>query len=201
MYTELQFRQNLILLTGGTPSSAYFFPMKFINSLLTLLFILSLQNIEAQTILTEKSTVNFSIKNLAINTVKGSFGGMKGEINFDRENLSDASFNVCIDANSINTGITKRDEHLRKEDFFDVEKYPTICFTSTNIINSKMGYTARENLTLHGVTKEVTIPFTIKGSTFVGNIEILRKDFGVGANYGGFTVGKTVKIEIICMTE
>ncbi len=201
MYAELQFCINLILLNRGTASSTYFIPMKFINSLLTLLFILSLQNIEAQTILTEKSTVNFSIKNLAINTVKGSFGGMKGEINFDRENLSDASFNVCIDANSINTGITKRDEHLRKEDFFDVEKYPTICFTSTNIINSKMGYTARGNLTLHGVTKEVTIPFTIKGSTFVGNIEILRKDFGVGANYGGFTVGKTVKIEIICMTE
>ena len=155
----------------------------------------------AQTIITENSAVNFSIKNLAFNTVKGSFGGMKGEINFDKENLSESLFEVCVDATSINTGNNKRDEHLRKEDFFDVEKYPTICFTSTNISNSKMGYTAKGNLTLHGVTKEVTIPFSIKGSTFVGNFEILRKDYGVGANYSGFTVGKNVKIEIVCITE
>ena len=175
--------------------------MKFINILLAFLFIFSFQNIDAQTIITEKSTVNFSIKNLAFNTVKGSFGGMKGNVIFDKENLSDASFEVCVDANSINTGNSKRDEHLRKEDFFDVEKYPTICFTSKNIINSKIGYTAWGNLTMHGVTKEVRIPFIIKGSTFVGNIEILRKDFGIGADYGGFTVGKTVKIEIVCMTE
>ena len=166
-----------------------------------ILSILCFQNLDAQTIITEKSTANFSIKNLAINTVKGNFGGMKGEINFDKENLSESSFDVCIDANSINTGNNKRDEHLRKEDFFDVEKYPTICFSSTNIVNTKMGYTARGNLTLHGVTKEVAIPFIIKGSTFIGNIEILRKDFGVGADYGGFTVGKTVKIEIVCLTE
>ena len=123
--------------------------------------------------------VTFNIKNFGINT-KGSFKGLKGKIKWNPENPASSSFDVSIDVNTINTGIELRDKDLQKENYFNAAKYPTINFVSTSVAaNNVTG-----NLTIKGVTKQVTIPFTVapsgNGYLFQGNFSISRKDFGVG---------------------
>jgi polyisoprenoid-binding protein YceI len=148
-----------------------------------------------QTINSSESTVLFSISNWSIKTVEGSFTGMKGSIAFTPTDLTNSNFNVCMDAATVNTENEKRDEHLKTEDFFDVAKYPTICFTSTRIVKSEKGYVATGTLTMHGVSKEVRIPFTYTNKTLEGTLQIKRTDFGVGDD-GGFMVGEEVELTI-----
>src|SRR5215469_12064020 len=78
------------------------------------------------------SAIGFTIKNLGINT-KGSFTGLDGYISFSPANPSKDSFDVSIDAASVNTDNSMRDDHLKKESYFDVEKYPRIRMVSTSI--------------------------------------------------------------------
>lgn len=149
----------------------------------------------AQTINIEKSVVNFKIKNFKVKTVKGTFGGMKGKVNFNPNNISESFFNVCIDAVTVNTGNNKRDEHLQKEDYFDVQKYPTICFVSEKVWKTDGGYTVSGSLTMHGVTKKVQGSFTFSQNKFKGSGTINRLDYNIGDN-GTFMVGNNVEIEI-----
>lgn len=163
-------------------------------------FFLSIGCISAvfsQNINTEQSKVTFEIANTGLNTVEGSFTGMNGTLQFDENNLGSSSFNVCINASTINTGNKSRDKHLKNEDFFDVEKYPTICFKSESISQSSFGFVAKGSLTMHGITKAIEIPFVYKNQTFTGNFFIKRLDYGVGPN-SGFSVGKEVEIQITC---
>src|ERR1700759_210948 len=74
-----------------------------------------------------KSEVKFTIKNFGLNT-NGTLSGLKGTINFNSSNLSASSFNVTVEVNTINTGVDMRDSHLKKEEFFDAEKYQNISF-------------------------------------------------------------------------
>src|SRR5436190_21818451 len=76
------------------------------------------------------SKVRFVIKNFGINT-GGTFEGLTGTVIFDPANLAGASFNVTVDAKTVNTDVEARDNHLRKEEYFDVEKYPKLSFRST----------------------------------------------------------------------
>jgi len=151
----------------------------------------------AQTIDTEKSIVNFKIGNMKIRTVKGTFQGMKGTLAFDPGNLAAANFNICIDVASVDTGNKKRDQHLLKEDFFFEATYPQICFESTAVEKTAEAYLTKGNLTIHGISKEVDLPFTFDGKTFRGNLEVSRYDFGVGIDTGTFMVAEEVAIEII----
>ena len=130
-------------------------------------------------------------------SVDGSFGGMKGDITFDSNDLSNANFEVCIDAKSINTGNNKRDNHLKGEDFFDVENHPSICYTSNQVVKTESGFKATGTLNMHGITKSETIVFTNNDGIFTGDLTVKRKDYKVGPN-GGFMVGKEVKIQIVC---
>ncbi len=133
----------------------------------------------------EKSEVEFTIKNFGINTT-GSINGLKGTINFNPSNLKASAFNVSVDVNTINTGVDSRDSHLKKEEYFDAEKYPAIKFASTSIEKSINGYTVKGNLTIKSVTKPVSIPFAADENTdgimLKGNFSINRKDFGVGGS-------------------
>ena len=86
----------------------------------------------AQKIIDAESIVNFSLENRG-SEVKGTLGGMKGDVIFDKENLDKSSFNVTMDANTINTANRKRDAHLKNEDFFETETYATISFVSSKI--------------------------------------------------------------------
>jgi polyisoprenoid-binding protein YceI len=156
------------------------------------------------------SEVGFSIKHMMISNVKGKFNSYDAEIDYDLDKKVFNSLEATIDPKSIDTGIEKRDDHLRSSDFFDVEKYPQMTFTMKS-------YKADEDegvmvgvLTLHGITKEVKLDVTVNGTivdntgntkvgfTFEGKIN--RKDFGLTWNKlietGGIAVGEKVKITI-----
>ncbi len=167
--------------------------IKGITIAITIFFALGLQ---AQSINADESKAAFTATNMRWMEVEGSFTGMKGEVNFDESNIAGSSFNVCVDAASVNTENEKRDDHLRNEDFFYVEKYPTICFRSSSISESGGSYVANGQLEMHGVTKDVTIPFTYSNGTFSGKLSVSRYDYSVGADTGTFMVGENVDIKI-----
>lgn len=169
---------------------------------LVLSFIVALAGMaNAQTINTEKSIVNFEIGNMKIRTVDGTFSGMKGDLKFDAQDLDNSFFKVCIDAASVNTENEKRDDHLRNEDFFHVEKYPEICFVSRSIIKTADGYITKGQLEMHNVIKEVEIPFTFVNNTFVGQLTIDRFDYNVGKDIKTGMVSAEATLEIICVVE
>ncbi len=145
---------------------------------------------------TEKSVIKFQISNTAFNTVEGTFTGMTGTVSFDPKNLTNSKFDVCVDASSVNTENEKRDNHLRKEDFFFVEKYPKICFSSAQIVKTTKGYKVTGDLTMHGTTKVVEVPFTYSDKIFIGELTLDRQDYGVGGN--SVLVGDEVELEIVC---
>ncbi len=137
-------------------------------------------------------SVNFTVRHI-LSLVAGHFDRFQGQVQFDPKDLAGSSFRLEVDAASLNTGIAKRDEHLRSADFFDVENYPSIVFESKEIRQiSGQEYEAVGNLTMHGVTRTVTLPFTYLGFVdhpaeeclFVLGIEsvstISRLSFGVG---------------------
>ncbi len=166
-----------------------------------ILALLSAQASFAQpTINSANSLVKFEISNWSVKTVEGTFRGMKGTFNLNTNDLANSHFNVCIDAATINTKNEQRDEHLKTDDFFEVEKYPSICFKSTSITKSAKGYITTGTLTMHGVSKNVSIPFTYANKIFTGTLQINRVDFGVGSD-GGFVVGEDVALEIICVMK
>lgn len=145
------------------------------------------------------SKVHFVIKNFGINT-RGSFDGLAGSITFDPANLSTASFNVTVDAKTVDTDIEARDNHLRKAEYFDVEKYPKISFKSTKITaTNKDGYLYMFGvITIKNVSKEISFPFsqTSKdgGILFKGDFRLNRKEFGVGGS--SFSLSDDVSIEL-----
>ena len=157
------------------------------------------------------SSVNFLIDHMVVNTVHGRFRQFEGTITVDPDNgnaLTVAS--GTIQAKSIETDIEKRDNHLRSPDFFDAEKFPTITFESAEVKKDGNGHVLMGKFTMHGVTKDVSLPFTLKGpikspmgGTILGlevNAKINRKDYGLTWNKiieaGGLMVGEDVTIQI-----
>ncbi len=157
--------------------------------------------LSAQSIDAEKSVIKFTTTALLVNTVEGTFKGMKGDLKFNVNNLSASRFNVCIDASSLNTENEKRDNHLKNKEFFEVEKYPEICFVSTSVEKTDSGFKTTGNLTMHGITKEIEIPFTFTNKTFTGKLEIKRLDYKIGEEYSNFTASKEAELEIICVLK
>ena len=133
-----------------------------------------------------KAKISFELKNLGIKT-GGVIGGLQGSITFDPAQLASSKIEATADVNTINTDNDMRDEHLKKPEYFDVQKYPKMSLASVSL-KKKNGnsYTGQFNLTIKGVTKAVEIPFTYvvttTGSSFKGSFKINRRDFGVGGN-------------------
>jgi polyisoprenoid-binding protein YceI len=152
------------------------------------------------------SRAGFSVKHLVISDVKGEFDKLSGKAQVDDADLSKSSVEVSIEAASISTRDEKRDGHLKSADFFDVAKFPTLTFKSTKVVAGKDGaLTVTGDLTMHGVTKPVTLEGSITGSITdpQGNTrrgvsvtgKLNRKDFGV--SYGpAAIVGDEVKLDI-----
>jgi polyisoprenoid-binding protein YceI len=161
--------------------------MKNIRTLFVALLLSS--NVFAQTYTAsdEGSNVHFTIKNFGIKT-GGDFTGLKGTIVFNPKALATSSMNVSVNANSVNTDNGSRDKHLRKEEYFNVEKFPLLTFVSTKITESSTAgrFFVIGNLTIKGVTKSVQFGFSATpsatGYLFAGDFEINRKDFGVGGS-------------------
>lgn len=132
------------------------------------------------------SSVKFKIKNFGV-MVEGSFKGLNGKIQFDSTNILSAQFDVSIDANSIDTGIEMRDNHLRKKEYLDSKTYPHIHFVSSKIQTTKTGqFVVSGHLTIKNITKEISFPFrysVVKGiRSFDGEFEINRRNFNVGGS-------------------
>lgn len=149
------------------------------------------------------STIQFKIKNFGFN-VSGSFTGLKGEMAFDPNNLPGSSFDVTIDANTINTDNGMRDNHLREDSYFDVKNYPRIRFVSTKVTPSNKQGTLFifGKLTIKNQTKDISFPFTAtpteKGYMFKGSFKINRQDFGVG---GSSTISDNLEVDLNILGE
>jgi len=151
----------------------------------------------------EGSTISFKIKNFGINS-EGSFKGLQGTILFDPQNVAADSFDVSVDAASINTDNEMRDEHLRKEAYFDVEKYPLIRFVSSavTVVDGNGHYKLTGKLTIKGTTKDISFPFlaTPAGDDYIfkGSFSINRRDFGVG---GASTLSNDLTVSLTVLAS
>lgn len=170
-------------------------------TVLTVLFIGLSANVGyAQAIDASRSVVTFKVSNMYVNTVTGTFSGMEGQLRFDPDNWQKATFSVCIDAATVNTGNKARDAHLRKPDFFHVAEHPTICFVSTAIRRKgRNQYELMGNLSMLGTSREVALLFTHEEKTLRGTLSINRLNYGLGAGSNTFLVGDRVDIEITCV--
>jgi polyisoprenoid-binding protein YceI len=157
------------------------------------------------------SQVTFAVKHMMISTVRGQFNVIRGKLEIDEQHPENSWVEAEADASSIDTRDENRDGHLRSPDFFEAEKYPTITFKSTKV--EKTGdheYRVTGNLTMHGVTKEVTFKAEYSGQLkdmygmqragLTAKAVINRKDFGLNWNKaletGGVLVSDNVTIEI-----
>lgn len=157
------------------------------------------------------SSIAFDIKHMKIATVRGTFSDFSESVSLDDHSLEKSKVTFKVKVTSINTGIEKRDQHLRSPDFFDVAKFPEASFVSTSISKKSEGlYEMQGDLTLHGVTKP--LKFTVSSvekmkdpwgnlrSMFSAEATFSRKDFGLTWNKaleaGGMLVGDEVKLVI-----
>jgi len=149
-----------------------------------------------------ESKVSFLIKNLGLK-VDGNLKGLRGSILFDPTDLNSSFFNVSVNANTVDTDNSTRDKHLKKSDYFSVEKFPTISFVSTKISKTATvgKYIISGNLTIKGTTKPIEFDFTAisfnNGFTFKGAFAINRRDFKVGGASLSLSDNLTVNLNIV----
>jgi polyisoprenoid-binding protein YceI len=156
------------------------------------------------------SEATFQVRHL-VTRVRGRFSDFEGAIQFNESQPEASSVAFTITTASIDTSVTDRDNHLRSEDFFHVEKHPQITFVSKKIVNKGDNeFDVQGSLTIRGVAKDVTLPVTFLGEAkdpwgnarigFEAELTINRKDYGLLWNAaletGGFLVGDDVKITL-----
>ncbi|MEL7423299.1 MAG: YceI family protein [Bacteroidota bacterium] len=131
---------------------------------------------------------------------EGTFSGLQGTINFDAANLANAHMDVSVDVKTISTGNNTKNKHARGDSWFDAERYPKITFRSEQFRKKGQAYEVVGDLTLHGTTKEVTIPFTFtkntNGGLFVGTFTVDRQEYGIEGPLLAFTVGDDFEIKL-----
>jgi len=157
------------------------------------------------------SAAQFSVKHLMVSNVRGEFGKVTGTVVLDTKDITKSTVEASIDVGTINTREEKRDGHLKSPDFFDVAKFPTITFKSKKVAGTAGHLKVTGDLTLHGVTKEVTLdvegpakeakdPYGNIKSGAEAKTKINRKDYGLGWNKaletGGVVVGEEVAITL-----
>lgn len=157
------------------------------------------------------STIGFAVKHLMVSTVEGSFGDFTGTIQYDKDKPEAFSAEATIQAASIDTRVSDRDNHLKGADFFDAEKFPAITFKSKQLVKEGEQWMIVGDLTIKGVTKEITLAATITGPVkhpmsgkdvigLSGETTINRQDYGVSWNktmdQGGLVVDDNVELEI-----
>jgi polyisoprenoid-binding protein YceI len=154
--------------------------------------------------------VGFSVSHMVVSEVDGNFKTFSGKALIDEKDLTKSQVEFSIDAASINTDNADRDKHLRSAEFFDTEKFPKITFKSTKITKAGKGYKLKGDLTIHGVTKEVTLDAQVseaitnpwgkqvRGVKLSGKVK--RDDYGLTWNKtldkGGLAVGNEVTLNV-----
>ena len=158
------------------------------------------------------SAAEFKVRHMMISNVKGKFSGLSGVLKLDETDYTHSSIEVSIPSASVSTVDDKLDAHLKNEDFFDVEKFPTLTFKSTSIRSTgDHDYEVTGDLTIRGVTKSVTLsvndlsepskdPWGNLRIGLSGSAKVNRKDFGLVWNapleFGGVLVGDEVTITL-----
>ena len=156
------------------------------------------------------SRIGFVARHAMVTKVRGAFNEFEGTAVLYGDNPATSTAQVTISARSIDTRNNQRDEHLRSNDFFAMDEYPTISFTSTGARQTgDAEFELDGDLTIKGITKNVTVPFTYEGAAtdpfgnlrvgFEGNVSINRKDWGVnwnaGLEAGGVLVSEKITLE------
>jgi polyisoprenoid-binding protein YceI len=150
------------------------------------------------------SDVTFTVRHLGVSKVRGRFDQVETTI-MTAEDVLDSSVTATIHATSVDTNNGQRDDHIRAADFLDVEQFPTITFTSTGVRSEDGEYFIDGELTMHGVTKPVTLAAELGGFAdgpsnkvlgISAQTEVSRTDFGVGAGVPSAVVSDKIKIEL-----
>jgi polyisoprenoid-binding protein YceI len=161
------------------------------------------------------STIGFAVPILGgLSKVRGKFTDFDVQITYDEADITKSSVSATIKAASIDTGIEARDKHLQSPDFFEVEKYPDITFQSKRVEKKGNRLTAFGTFTMHGVSKEIAIPFTITGKYkdatssnetigFAATLTINRQDYGISYRRKDLPtfVGDEIEIELNLITR
>lgn len=156
------------------------------------------------------TTVEFVVRHLMIAKVRGRFTTFDGSVELEPGSDLPAAIRATIQAGSIDTREEQRDAHLRSADFFEVEKFPTLAFESTRIDGTPDEFTIDGKLTIHGVTRDVSLRGSFEGRAndpwggvrvgYSAHTTINRKDYGLTWNAaletGGVVVGDEVRIEL-----
>ena len=159
---------------------------------------------------TAHTTVEFVVRHLMITKVRGRFTAFDGSVELEAGSELPAAIRATIDAGSIDTREEQRDAHLRSADFLDSDKFPTLAFESTRIDGTPDEFIIDGKLSIHGVTRDVSLKGTFEGRAtdpwggvrvgYSAHTTINRKDFGLTWNAaletGGVVVGDEVRIEL-----
>lgn len=179
---------------------------KIFATLVALTFLASAANAETYKFDPNHTTVNWSANHFGFSNPTGKFTEFEGALNLDEKNPQKSSLDVIIKIDSLNTGLSKFDKHLKSADFFNVDKFPTAKFVSTSIVlSNKTNAKVQGDLTLHGVTKPVTLnvklnkigknPFTqVQTAGFSATTTIKRSEFGI--EYGVPGIADEIKLVI-----
>jgi polyisoprenoid-binding protein YceI len=155
------------------------------------------------------SDVAFTVRHMMVSKVRGHFTRFQGQLVLAPDPL-DSSVTATVELASIDTNNPQRDSDLRSANFFEIDQYPTMTYRSTGIRHSEDGFDVDGELTLHGVTRPVTLALDINGFTrdpygntragFSATTEINRNDFGIAFNIpmdgGGVVIGDRIQIFI-----
>jgi polyisoprenoid-binding protein YceI len=155
------------------------------------------------------SRIGFVARHAMVTKVRGAFNEFTGTAHLDGDNPGNSSVQLTIQATSIDTRNADRDAHLRSNDFLQMDQYPEITFTSTQVTRTGDTFEVTGDLTIKGVTQSITVPLHYEGMAadpfgntrigFEGSTTINRKDFGVTWNAaletGGVLVGEKVVLE------
>lgn len=153
------------------------------------------------------SSVDFTVKHLALSNVHGHLGGLKGSITLNDSDITKSTVSVTIDTTTIDTGMQMRDGDLKSANYFDVGQFPTATFASTSVSGGGGHLTVNGNLTLHGVTRPVTLDVEGPAGPITGmdkkphagysaTTSLKRKDFGIGAKTPDNVVSDEIKLTI-----
>jgi polyisoprenoid-binding protein YceI len=168
------------------------------------------KTVQAYTIDKTHSEVTFQVRHL-LTKVRGRFSDFAGTVRVDEEDARNSSVSLRIDAASVETNSSDRDQHLRSDDFFAVATFPTIAFDSSRVVRTGADtYDVTGTLTIRGIAQEITLPVSSLGTAkdpwgnaragFETELTINRKDFGLNWNAaletGGFLVGDEVRISV-----
>jgi len=156
------------------------------------------------------SSIEFTVRHMVFSKVRGSFTAFTVDLDIDDATNLPTSIKASIDASSVSTNVADRDAHLKSPDFLDAAQFPTLTFASTSVTGTADAMTIAGNLTIHGVTKPVSLSAAFDGRgkdpwgndriAYSANTKINRKDFGLTWNQaleaGGVLVGEDIEIAL-----